>query len=238
MRQKLDVGGVLSRAFQTYTSQAGVVLPAALVVFVAVGIISGFLFWLGTFGIGGGIGVLLGTLLAALVALAGLYLYQGMVVQVVRDVQDGRRDLSMGQLFKSAAPAILPLIGAGILIALAIQVPTWLVSLVSRPLGQLVGFVLGLFLATIWAVVAPVIVVERPGVIHALGRSRELVRGSGWQVFAVIVILYLILGIGVGLFVLILGAITSSFIGLGIGALIALILAAPIWALAVATMYF
>ena len=50
----------------------------------------------------------------------------------------------------------------------------------------------GLFLLTIWSVVAPVVVIERPGVFAAFGRSRELVRGYGWQVFGVIVVVILI----------------------------------------------
>ena len=36
---------------------------------------------------------------------------------------------------------------------------------------------------------APVIVIERPGVFPAFARSRQLVQGNGWQVFSVIVVL-------------------------------------------------
>ncbi len=60
-------------------------------------------------------------------------------------------------------------------------------------IGVGIGFVLiiipGLFLMTIWAVVAPVTVLERPGIFEAFGCSRELVRGNGWNVFGVIVIM-------------------------------------------------
>jgi hypothetical protein len=237
MTQKLDIGGVLRRVFQTYGSQAGVLLPAALIVFVAVGILAVLATLLGG-AIGGVIGILIGTLLAALIALVGIYLFQGMVVQLVRDIQDGRRDFSMGQLFGSARPAVPSLIAAGLLIGLAIYVPTFLVSLISRPLGNLVGIILGLFLATIWAVVVPVIVVERSGVIPAFGRSREHVRGSGWQVLAVIVVLAVLLGIAAAVFVAILTGITRSLVGFAIGEVIALVLAAPLWALAAPTMYF
>ena len=62
-------------------------------------------------------------------------------------------------------------------------------------LGILVGFILlivpGLFLLTIWAVVAPVTVLERPGIFAAFGRSRELVRGHGWTVFGALVLVFL-----------------------------------------------
>src|SRR6202044_3824107 len=58
--------------------------------------------------------------------------------------------------------------------------------------GVLIGLFLivvpGLVLLTIWAVAAPVVVLEHPGAMAALGRSRELVRGNGWQVFGVVFI--------------------------------------------------
>ena len=44
------------------------------------------------------------------------------------------------------------------------------------------------FLLTVWSVAAPVVVLERPRGLRALRRSRDLVRGNGWRVFAVIVV--------------------------------------------------
>jgi len=110
-------------------------------------------------------------------------LYQGMVVQLVRDIQDGRRDHSVGQLLRSVEPVFWPLVGVSILFGIAVGI----------------GFVLliipGLILMVIWSVVAPVTVLERPGVFAAFGRSRELVRGNGWNVFGVIVIVFLIVAV-------------------------------------------
>ncbi len=107
-------------------------------------------------------------------------LYQGMVVSLVRDVQDGRRDSSVGQLIEETWPVVLPLIGAGILAGIGIAI------------GLVILIVPGLILLTIWSVIAPVIVVERSGAIDAFGRSRALVKGNGWQVFGVIVVVFLI----------------------------------------------
>ena len=63
----------------------------------------------------------------------------------------------------------------------------------------MIGFILiivpGLILITIWSVAAPVVVLENPGVFAALRRSRELVRGNGWQVFGVILVLYIVVGV-------------------------------------------
>ncbi len=101
-----------------------------------------------------------------------------MVVELVADVQDGRRDARAGQLLR----AVTPVIGQLILVGLVAGV------------GVVIGFILliipGLILLTIWAVSAPVVVLERPPGLKALGRSRELVRGNGWQVFGVILVLF------------------------------------------------
>jgi hypothetical protein len=80
------------------------------------------------------------------------------------------------------------------------------------------------------------VVLERPGGLRALGRSRELVRGNGWQVFGVI----LILVIGVGVLGAVIETIADSA-GTGVGLVarvIVGILAAPISALAAAVLYF
>ena len=51
-----------------------------------------------------------------MVSLIATTLYTGMVVKLVEDVQDGRRDHSAGDLLGSAAPVIAPLIGAGLIV--------------------------------------------------------------------------------------------------------------------------
>lgn len=107
-------------------------------------------------------------------------LYQGMVVELVQDVEDGRRDNSVGKLLRSVEPVFWPLVGVSLLFGI----------------GVAIGFVLliipGLILIVIWSVVAPVTVLERPGVFAAFRRSRELVRGNGWNVFGVILIVFVI----------------------------------------------
>jgi hypothetical protein len=215
MNQKLDVGGTLSQIFSTYGAQAGVLLPVAFGLFLVVAIVNGI--------IGGSLLLLP---LALAVSVVAATLYQGMVVGLVRDVRDGRRDSSVGDLIEATWPVVLPLIGAGILAGIAIGV------------GFLLFVVPGLILLTIWAVIAPVIVVERRSVMEAFGRSRELVRGNGWQVFGVIFVVFLITGVVSG----ILGAIgtgISDSVGMRIlFNLIASTLTAPIAALAAATIYF
>ena len=49
-------------------------------------------------------------------------LYQGMVVALVNDVQDGRRDYTVGELFRAVTPVLLPLIVAGFLAGIGIGI--------------------------------------------------------------------------------------------------------------------
>jgi uncharacterized membrane protein len=103
--------------------------------------------------------------------------------------------------------------------------------------GELVGFILiiipGLVILTIWSVAAPVVVLERPPGLQALGRSRELVRGNGWQVFGVILVLDILVMIVAAV---IEGGADSASTGAGI--VVVGILAAPLSALAAAVLYF
>jgi hypothetical protein len=180
----LSPGDIIGRAFGIYRDQIGVLLPAALVVFA----INAFVSWVFDHG--------LLALIAVVVSLVLAILYEGMVVQLVRDVQDGRRDSSVGELFSSVSPVLVPLIGVSILGGLGIGV------------GFVLCIVPGLFLLTFWSVVAPVTVIERPGVFRAFGRSWELVRGNAWPVFGTIVLVFLLV---------VAASIAAALIGLALG---------------------
>jgi hypothetical protein len=182
--QRLSPGDVIGRAFEIYRDQIGVLLPAALVVFAVNAVVR----WVFDHG--------LLTLVAGVVSVVLAILYEGMVVQLVRDVQDGRRDNTVGELFGSVSPVLLPLIAVSILGGIGIGI------------GFLLLIVPGLILLTIWSVVAPVTVIERPGVFRAFGRSRELVRGYGWPVFGTIVLVFLLV---------VAASIAAALIGLALG---------------------
>jgi hypothetical protein len=208
--QTLRPGAVVAEIWQIYRDQIAVLIGTALVLFglefVVVLLVPG-----------------------ASVAVAILFwalntLYQGMVVTLVQDVQDGRRDHSVGALLRSVEPVLLPLMGVSILFAIGVGI----------------GFVLliipGLILLVMWSVVAPVTVLERPGVFAAFGRSRELVRGNGWAVFSVIVLVYLavlIISLAAGLASVSLGSLGRALVQWAVNAAIA-----PISALSAAVLYF
>ena len=218
MNQKLDVARVFERIFEIYKDQFTLLIPAALVVFVPVALISGLIY-------AGDVSIIGGLIVAAIATIA-TYWFQGMVVEAARDILDGRRDHSIGSLVQSVTPVLGPLIVAGILAGLGIGI------------GLLLVIVPGLFLLTIWAVIAPVIVIERKGAIDSFGRSRELVRGHGWQVFSVIVVLFLVQFIITAVLNAIANSVSDSFVGFTISDLIVRLLVAPLTALAAAVLFF
>ena len=80
--------------------------------------------------------------------------------------------------------------------------------------------------------------IERTGVFEAFGRSRELVKGNGWQVFGVLVLLFLAAFVVQVLIAAILGGIFDSIFGFAIGVLITSLLLVPLTALAASVIYF
>jgi hypothetical protein len=215
MNRKLDVGDTLGEVFRTYGAHAGVLLPVAFWLFLVVAIIDGLV----------GSNLALFPLVLVVSTIVGT-LYQGMVVGLVRDVQDGRRDSSVSELFGFATPVLLPLIGAGLLSGIGIGI------------GMVLLIVPGLFLLTIWAVIAPAIVIERSGVIAAFRRSRELVRGNGWPVFGVIVVAFVISLVGGLIFASIAAGIADGpFVRIVFSALASTI-TAPIGALVAGVLYY
>ena len=214
MQTQLDVGAVVRKVFDIYVDQAPVLMPAAAVVFVFTGIIATLL-------VASSAGL---ALVALLIDLIATTLFTGMVVELVADVQDGRRDATPGQLLR----AVTPVLGQLILVGLVAAV------------GVVVGFILlvipGLVLLTIWSLAAPVVVLERPGVFAALARSRELVRGNGRRVFGVIVLLYFLVGV---LGFAVEAAAESAGSAAGIVARVVIgVLTAPLPALAASVLYF
>jgi hypothetical protein len=215
MEPKLSVGETLSEVFAIYREHAGVLLPAAFWLFLIVAIVNGVtegdlsLFWIGL-----------------VVALAVGTLYQGMVVTLVQDIQDGRRDYSIGELMRSALPVLGALLVAGVLAGLGIGI------------GLVLLVVPGLFLATIWAVIAPAIVIERRSALEAFGRSRQLVKGQGWPVLGTLVVAYLISIVASLVFQAIAAGIADGPLLRIVFSALASTITAPIAALVAAVLYF
>jgi hypothetical protein len=219
----VSIGAVLDEAWTLYTRFFLRFFVLALIVFVAVNLLfalvveavssddAGTAVWL--------------ALLGLVTAIVGTTWLQGAFVYAVKDARDGAFDATLGQVFSRVSPSILPLLVAGLLAGL----------------GIVVGFILlivpGLFLLTIWAVIAPVIVLERTPPLNAFGRSRALVRGHGWTVFGIVIITGLLTGIASS----ILQAAFSflpRFLEILVGSTIAQAVVAPFSAIALAITYF
>ena len=153
-------------------------------------------------------------------------LYQGMVVSLVRDVRDGTRDSSVGELLSSVGPVLPTLIGTSILYAIGVAV------------GFLFFIIPGCILLAIWAVIAPVIVIEKAGVGGAFGRSQELVRDHGWVVFGTVVSATLISLFAAIIFTSIAEAIAGGPILRIVFSTLASTFTAPVGALVAAILYY
>ena len=214
---RLDTAGAFDRMFSLYRSQFGVLIGAAVGVFVPIAILSG---------------ILAATDAVALVpvvlvlALVGEALYIGTVVEAVADMRDGRRDFSVGQLLRAAGPFVAPLVGGGVLYGIGVAI------------GLILLIVPGLVFLTWFGLFAPAIVVERRRVFDSFTRSRDLVRGNGWQVFGVIVVAFLIQAVIQNLFQRVGAGASDSWVVAAVFSAVGQIVTAPVMALAVSVVYF
>ena len=213
---RLSVGDSLNEVFALYQQNFGVLIPAAFWLFLPVSILGGIV---GNKDVG-----LLA--LVAIVTFAVAMLYQGMVVSLVRDVQDDTAHHSVGELLGSVGPVL----------------PTLLVTAVLYGIGVGVGFVLfivpGCILLTIWAVIAPVIVIERAGVSAAFTRSQGLVRDYGRPVFGTVISATLIAAVATLILTGIAEAIAGGPILRIVFGTLATTLTAPIGGLVAAVLYY
>ncbi len=170
----MTVGNVLGEAWSLYTRFFARFFVLAAVVFLITNLAGAVLFEV--IGTESTAAAGLVGLAATAVIVVGTYWLQGALVFAVQDVRDGSFDASNDEILHKVKPFLGTLVVAGLLGGLGIA------------LGIVLLIVPGLVLLTWWALISPVIVLERKGVGEAFGRSRELVRGNGWTVFGVMVI--------------------------------------------------
>lgn len=120
-------------------------------------------------------GLLLGGFAWVVVSVVGWLWLEGALVFAVQDARYGTATTSIQDMLSRAWPYVWRLLGAGILAALGIAA----------------GFILvipGIYLAVIWSMIVPTIVLEQASTSESFGRSRALVRGRFWSVLGTIVI--------------------------------------------------
>lgn len=211
MGAPVSLRAILRRTFGIYAAHASVLLMAAVVVDAVVALDQ--------------VQFRHSPALATVALLVNLVvggMFVCVVVLLVDDVWDGGPRRSVLDLLRGAWSALGSLLLVGIVAGIAFTVLASLGSAVVFVVVGAVAFNVGggmaalfallyglllvpvlilafeLLLITRWSVFAPASVLERPGGLRALGRSRELVRGNGWRVLALIVVLAFPLVLAVG----------------------------------------
>jgi hypothetical protein len=164
--------GVIGEAWGIYKAHWRHLLTLSFVTYLIVALITALLAAVLTW---------FGVLVGALISLVAVFWLQAALVKTVEDLHDAKAALSLQETFDAAKPHLSSVLVGGILAALGIAI------------GLVLLIVPGLFLMTIWAVIIPVIVLENTSAGESFSRSRELVRGNGWGVFGVIVLVVLLL---------------------------------------------
>lgn len=120
--------------------------------------------------------------MVALLVLVGTSLVlQAAITRASVDDLSGK-GVSIGSALSTGVSAALPLLGFGILFGLGVG------------LGMILLVVPGIYLALRWAVAGPIIVIERLGVLKAMGRSAVLTENHRWAILGLFV-LYIIFAI-------------------------------------------
>ncbi|MEP7225020.1 MAG: hypothetical protein ABI783_08690 [Actinomycetota bacterium] len=163
---------ILGEAWELYKTHWRHLLPIAFVIYLLLALFTLLLVLLLGW---------LGAIAGAFVTLAGTFWLQGALVVAIEDVRDGRADLSISETLSRVRPRMNALAIGGILASIGITI------------GFILLIVPGLVLLTWWLLIVPVIMLEGQSATESFGRSRELVRGNGWNVFGLIVLTIVIL---------------------------------------------
>lgn len=123
------------------------------------------------------------TLLTLVLSVVGGLLVQGALVEVVRDLHDGRAPAAISVYYDRTRAVLGTLLGASLLAGLGIG------------LGILALIVPGLILFARWTLVVPAVVLEGRPVSDALRRSNTLVTGQTGKVLVVVLVAGLIQGL-------------------------------------------
>ena len=143
--------------------------------------------------------------LTILVTLIGSILVTAATTHLVASVYAGGRTPSVAESLRRALAKFLPLLGLTLLVALALLGCGVLVLLgvlgggaiaaLGVFFGGLVWIGAATYLYVSWSVAAPALMVEDAGVIGAMRRSLQLVRGRWWPMFGILLLVTILTSI-------------------------------------------
>ena len=194
MPTTIDPWAVLAQALRIYRDRASTLLPMSLGVAVLALVARSLPRQL--------------VFVSSVLDIAAGALLAGVAVQIAHAAVRPEADRSSWALARSAVRALLPVLALtlalGVVLGLAVVallslfvqsiLNTGTAALVTNLIIGVLLLVVGVALATRWAVVVPVAVIERTGVGAAFGRSWALTRGHSWRVLATLALVYLPLG--------------------------------------------
>ena len=108
-----------------------------------------------------------------ILSFVGTALVQGALVEAVAKERERKAHASIVDLYRAAGKRLGGLVGVSLLTGIGVGV------------GLLLLVVPGLVLFTRWSLAVPAVMLDGRSPLDAMRRSRELVRGHGWAVFAV-----------------------------------------------------
>jgi len=192
------IGRILTRTFSVMAHNPLVTFGTSLVLSGLPGVLLNYLIFnqRDTQSTGLTIAVIMSGALFLLISFVLHALVQGCLVRATIADSEGRK-ASLSECIGAAVARFLPLIGASLLLGLAIV------------LGVLLLVIPGIMLIIIYAALIPVTVEERLGVMEAFRRASELSKGARWKILGLAVLVLLIFW----LFMVAVGLVQVALIG-------------------------
>jgi hypothetical protein len=165
------------------------------------------------------------TIVSLLLALVGGLLVQGALVEVVRDLHEGRPAEAVAVYYDRTRGRLGTLLGASLLYGL----------------GVVAGFVLlvvpGLIAVARWSLVVPLVVIEGRDVRDAFRRSSQLVTGQTGSVLVLVLVANLLTS-AIGVAITVALGFLPTFLAIWLGGTIAGAVAVPYGAYVLTVLYY
>ncbi len=122
--------------------------------------------------------VIIGAVIFLAVIMASMVTYAGVMLQM--EAFANGRGLPLADAVMAGLGRTLPMLGAGVLLALGVMA------------GLILLLIPGMILMVYWALALVTVVIDRKGPVECLSYSFFLIRGSWWRTTAILTVLFLI----------------------------------------------